>query len=56
MFLLDNTEARLNLGNLDYQQSVTERHLKLVLKFAYLKDLDDVDPLNTSGVDGGKYN
>ena len=26
----------------------------MVLKFAYLKDLEDVDPFNISGVDGGK--
>ena len=25
-----------------------------MLKFAYLKDLDDVDSFNISGVDGGK--
>ena len=25
-----------------------------MLQFAYLKDLDDVDPFNISGVDGGK--
>ena len=39
---------------MDYHQSVVERHPKLVLKFAYLKVLDDVDQLNISGVEGGK--
>ena len=42
------------MGNIEYHQSVAERHLKLVLKFAYLKDLDDVEPFNISGVDRGK--
>ena len=52
MSILADTGARLNLGNIDYHQSVAERHLKLVLKSAYLKDLDDVDLSNISGVDG----
>ena len=51
---LANTGAGLNLVNLDYHQSVTERHPNLVLKFAYLKDLDGVDPFNISGVDRGE--
>ena len=44
----------MNLGNLEYHQSVAERHPNLVLKFSYLKDLEDVDLFNISGVDGGK--
>ena len=51
---LDDTGYRLNLGNIEYQQSVAERHHNLVLKFAYLKDLDDVDSFTVSGADGGK--
>ena len=51
---LADTGARLNLVNLEYHQSVAERHPNLVLKFAYLKDLEDVNPFNISGVDGGK--
>ena len=51
---LADTESRLNLGNLEYHQSVAERHPKLVLKFAYLKDLEDVYPFNTSGVYRGR--
>ena len=44
----------MNEGNIEYHQSVAEIHPNLVLKFAYLKDLEDVDPFNISGVDGGK--
>ena len=54
MYVLDDTGAGLNLGNLEYQQSVAERHPILVLKYAYLKDMEDVDPLNISGLDRGK--
>ena len=54
MYGLADTGARLNLVNIEYHQSVAERHRKLVLKFLYLKDLDDVDPFNISGVDDGK--
>ena len=54
MFGLSDTRARLNLGNLDYHQSVAERQPNLVLKFAYLKEVDDVDELKISGLDGGK--
>ena len=54
MFGLTNTGAGLNLGNSYYQQSIAEHHPNLVLKFAYLKDLEDVDPCNISGVDKGK--
>ena len=43
---LANTVAWLNLGNLDYHQSVAEHHPNLVLKFAYMKDLYDADPLS----------
>ena len=51
MYGLDNTGAGLNLVNLEYHQSVAEGQLNLVLKFSYLKDLDDVDPFNISGLD-----
>ena len=51
---LDDTGAGLNLENLEYHQSVAERHPNLVLKFEYLKDLEGMDPFNISGVDGGK--
>ena len=44
----------MDLGIIEYHKSVPERHPNLVLKFAYLKDLYDVDPFNISGVDGGK--
>ena len=44
----------MNLGNMEYYQSVAERQPNLVVKSSYLKDLYDVDPFNTSGVDGGK--
>ena len=54
MYGLADMGVGLNLGNLEYHQSVAERHPNLVLKFAYLKDLEDVDPFNISGVYGGK--
>ena len=54
MSYLADTGPGLNLVNLEYHQSVAERHPNLVLKFAYMKDLDDVDPFNISRVDGGK--
>ena len=54
MSSLANTEAGLNLGNIYYHQSVSERHFNLVLKISYLKDMDEVDPFNISGVDGLK--
>ena len=44
----------MNLVNLEYHQLVVERHPNLVLKFSYLKGLEDMDPFNISGVDGGK--
>ena len=43
-----------NIVNIDYHQSSEERHPNLVSKFSFLKDLDDVDPFNISGLDGGK--
>ena len=51
---LDDTRSGLNLVNIEYHQSVAERHPNFVFKFAYLKDLDDVDSFNISGVDKGK--
>ena len=46
MYGLADTGSRSNLGNIEYHQSVAERHPNLVLKCLYLKDLDDVDPFN----------
>ena len=51
---LDDTGAGLNLVKIEYHQSVAESHPNLMLKFAHLKDMEDVDPLNISGVDRGK--
>ena len=51
---LANKGAGLNLVNLEYHQSVAECQPNLVLKFEYLKDLEDVEPFNISGLDGGK--
>ena len=51
---LYDTGAGLNYGNIDYHHSVAERYPNLVLKFAYLKDLEDVYPFNISGVYRGK--
>ena len=51
---LADTGSGLDLVNLKYHQSVAERHPNLVPKFAYLKDLEDVDPFNTSVVYRGK--
>ena len=53
-FDLADTWSGFNLVNMDYHLSVVERHPKLVLKFVYLKDMDDMDPFYISGVDGGK--
>ena len=52
MFCLADIGSVSNLGNMDHHQSVAECHTNLVPNFAYLKDLDDVDPFNISGVDG----
>ena len=49
---LADTGAGLNLGNIEYYQSVAERHPNLVFKFSYLKDLGDLDPFNVSGLVG----
>ena len=53
---LADTGSGLNLGNLECHQSVADRHPNLVFKFAYLKDLEDVDPFSISGLDGRKEN
>ena len=50
MCLLADTVSGINLVNTDYYKSVAECHPNLVLKFAYLNNLDDVDPFNISGV------
>ena len=52
-FLAD-TVARLNFVNIEYHQSVAEHHPNLVLKFSYLKDLDEVESFNIIRVDRGK--
>ena len=48
------TGAGLYLGDLEYHQSVAERHPNFVLKCSYLKDLEYADTFNIIGVDGGK--
>ena len=53
---LDETGAGLTLLNMEYHQSVTDQHPNLVLKFAYLKDMDDVGPFDISGVGLNKGN
>ena len=47
---LANIGTGLNLVNIEYHQAVVDRHPNLVLKFAYLKNLYDVDTFNISGV------
>ena len=54
MSRLADTGAQLNLVNIEYPQSVAERHTNLVLKFAYLKGMDDVEKFNIRRVDRGK--
>ena len=54
MFVLADTGAGLNLGNIYYHQSVAERHPNLMLKSTYFKDLKDEDPFNISGLDEEK--
>ena len=54
MSSLEEKGDRLNLGNIEYHQSVAEHHPNLVLKFEYLMYLEDVDLFNISGVDGVK--
>ena len=54
VFFSADTGDGPNLVNLDYHQSVAERHPNSVLIFSYLKDMDEVDPINISGVDKGK--
>ena len=51
---LADTGAGLNLVNLDYHQSVVERRPNSVFKSAYLKDMEEVYPFNTSGLEKGK--
>ena len=51
---LANTGDGFNLGNLEYRQSVAENHPNVLLKFAYMKDLDNMEPFNIRRVDGGK--
>ena len=54
MFGLVDTGAGSNLVNMEYHQLVVERHTNLEVKFSYLKDLDDMDPFNISGVNEKK--
>ena len=44
----------MNEENIEYHQSVAERHPNLVFKLDYLKNLDDVDPFNIREVYGMK--
>ena len=44
----------MNLVNIDKHQLVAERHPNLVLKFSYLKNLEDTDSFNMRGVYRGK--
>ena len=39
---------------MEYHKFVVESHTNLVVKFSFLKDLDDVDLFNTSRVGGRK--
>ena len=48
---LDDTGSGLSYVNLEYHQSVAERHPNLVLEFLYLKNMEDVDSLNIRAVD-----
>ena len=48
MYGLADTGGGLNLIHLEYHQSVVGCHPTLVLEFAYLKDLEDVDTFNIS--------
>ena len=50
MFVFADTGSGLVLINLDYHQSVAERHRNLVLKFAYLKFVDGVIKFNIIGL------
>ena len=54
MYGLADTGSGFNLGYIYYQQSVAERHPNLVLKFAHLKDMEEMYPFNIIGVEGGK--
>ena len=54
MYGLANTRSGLNLINMDFHQSVAERHPNLVLKFSYLEVLDGIYPFNISVVYVGK--
>ena len=51
---LADTRGGLNEGNLEYHRSVANRHANLLLKCEYLKDMENVDPLNISGADEKK--
>ena len=44
----------MNFRNLYCRQSVVEQQPNLVFKFAYFRDLDDVNLFNISVVNGGK--
>ena len=49
-----DTGYELNMENMEDHKLVEERHYNLVVKFSYLRYLDDVDLFNTSGADEGK--
>ena len=54
MFGLLYIVAGSNLVNMEYHQSVAERHSTLVLKFAYLDDMEYLYQLDISVLDVGK--
>ena len=47
---LVDTGTGLNIGRLSYHQSITKHHPKLVVQFAFLKDVPGLDPLQISGI------
>ena len=51
---LADTGDRQNLGNIEYHKLFVDHRPNLVLKLVHLKDIEDVDRFNISGVDGGK--
>ena len=51
IFGLVDTGAKLYLVTLEYNQSMMDINANFVVKLAYLKDLEGVDPFNISVVD-----
>ena len=48
------TGSGSNWGNIDYHQSVADIHPNLVLKFDYMKDMENMDTFNIGWVDKRK--